>query len=107
MDDCRMACSLLWLGSGLICRFYDSPLMKLEVKLADQVDPFSVAKAAEDNNFAAIVEKAGRVFVDARGQRIGLVWRSPCADRIPVERLQIKTVHLRLVVVLANHRTSD
>ena len=107
MYDGCMACSLFWLGSSLICRFYDSPLVKLEVKLADQVDPFTVAEAAEDNDFAAIVDKACRVFVDARRQRIGLVWRSACADRVPVERLQIKTVHLRLVVVLANHRASD
>ena len=65
MDDCCMACSLLRFGSGLICRFYDSPLMKLEVKLANQVDPFSVAEATEDNYFAAIVDRACRVLVDA------------------------------------------
>ena len=87
MDDCCMACSLLWLGSGLICRLYDSPLMKLEVKLADQVDPFAVAEAAEDNNFAAIVDEACCVLIDARGQRIRLFWRSARADGIPVERL--------------------
>ena len=107
MYDGCMACSLFWLGSSLICRFYDSPLVKLEVKLADQVDPFTIAEAAEDNDFAAIVDKACRVFVDARRQRIWLVWRSACADRVPVERLQIKTIHLRLVVVLANHSASD
>jgi len=47
------------------------------------------------------------MLVNAPGQGVGLVWHATSLHLIPIERLQVQTVHLRLVVVFAEHTAAD
>lgn len=102
MHDRCMACSCFRLRCGLVRWRDDPPLVKLEVELADEIDSFAVVKAAEHNHFVCAVE-AGCMLVDAGGKGVGLVRGGSRPHLVPVECLEVQTVHLRLVIVFAIH----
>ena len=83
MHDRSMACSCFRLRCGLVRWRNDPPLVQLEVKLADEIDSFTVVKATEHNHFVCAVE-AGRVLVDAYGEGVRLVGGGSRAHLVPV-----------------------
>ena len=103
-NGCRVTSPRLWRGCLRISRLQESPLVQVSVERSDLVIPLSVLKATKDDSLVSL--KHSRVFIKLRRAVLRVTFTKGC-DLVPIVRLQIKTIHLRLVVVLASDCTAD